>query len=129
MNTRDKAAEVIAETRCLRAASGPYLVSDALDRAGLLADPEIEEIAEDLSNRLSLLLDNLTDGLLSKDNYSVQTMVQQVEETFKKRHQADFADVWDEGAADGMWNAEHEAMIERGNREAILNPYRGKEEA
>lgn len=34
------------------------------------------------------------------------------------------AEAWDEGHEDGVWNAEHEAMIERGNRERITNPYR-----
>jgi cell division septum initiation protein DivIVA len=34
------------------------------------------------------------------------------------------AEAWDEGASDGQWNSEHEAMIERGNRDAIQNPYR-----
>jgi Asp-tRNA(Asn)/Glu-tRNA(Gln) amidotransferase A subunit family amidase len=34
------------------------------------------------------------------------------------------AEAWDEGASDGQWNVEHEAMIERGNRDAIQNPYR-----
>jgi hypothetical protein len=34
------------------------------------------------------------------------------------------AQAWDEGAEDGAWNSEHAAMIERGTRSAISNPYR-----
>ena len=38
------------------------------------------------------------------------------------------AEAWEEGESDGRWNEEHQAMIERGNREAIANPYRQGEE-
>lgn len=33
-------------------------------------------------------------------------------------------EAWDEGSEDGVWNSEHEGMIQRGIRERVENPYR-----
>lgn len=76
----------------------------------------IKRERDDLAERLSSLLCDLTDGLLSKTNYDVRTMVQAVEATFEKHADKARADAWDEG------------YLRRDNGGDETNPYRATEE-
>jgi len=57
--------------------------------------------------------------------YALGPIIAQAEvNAFEQGRRVGKAEGWEEGEADGQWNADHRAMIERGNREAFTNPYR-----
>ena len=88
----------------------------------------IKRERDDLAERLSSLLCDLTDGLLSKTNYDVPTMVSTVEATFEKYADEARADAWDEAAeATPEWMANNPSPAGV-PIDPPRNPYRAAEE-
>ena len=61
----------------------------AVEAARPLIAAEVATERDDLPQRLSALLCDLTNGLMSKTNYDVQTMVQEVEAAFSEAFQSE----------------------------------------
>lgn len=76
----------------------PHDIARAVIAAGWVSPEEHAEYVA-MEGRFSELLCDLTDGLLSKTNYDVRAMVQQVEATFQKYADEDIedarAEAWD----------------------------------
>lgn len=83
--------------------------------ASVAADRDAAEAArDDVEGRLSELLCTLTDGKLSKTNYTVGTMVQAVEESFAKYARDEASESRDTAVADVL--AKFEALADEASR-------------
>lgn len=67
-------------------------IAAAILRAGFGPVREVEAERDDLADRLSALLCDLTGGLMSKTGYSASTMIQAVEAEFEKHQTAEMVD-------------------------------------